>query len=485
MRKLAGVLIVSFLWTGTALAQGARDWATAGADAQRSSWVRTDAKISQDSMRKPGFQLLWKIKLNSDLTTPALIDRYIGYRGFRSLAFVGGSSDSIVAIDTDLGRIEWQRRLPSGSRQQGGTLDCPGGMTANVARATIASFPAGGVTGAGRGRGAVSGAGEPGQGAVTLRPVVAAPAAVPARGAAGGPPARTLNLVYMLSSDGMLHGMYVSNGVEPEPPVKFLPANANAQGLIVVDGVAYATTVHGCGGAPDAVWALDLASKEATSWKPAGGISGSAGAAIGPDGTLYVATRPGELVALEPKTLKLKDTYTAGHEFSSSPVLFEFQKRVLVAATTKDGRLHLLDSAGLTPLYKTAPSNAADFAPGALASWQDSAGARSILAATATAIAAWKVVERNGALVVEPAWVSRDMVSPLPPVIVNGVVFAVSKASPAVLYALDGGSGKELWSSGASITSRVRSSRLSGGGSHLYLGTEDGAFYAFGFPIEH
>src|SRR5947207_15964378 len=87
------------------------DWTTSGADAQRSSWVRADPRISPDSMRKPGFQLAWKVKLASELTPPALLDRYIGYRGFRSLGFLGAGSDNIYAIDTDLGRIEWQKHF--------------------------------------------------------------------------------------------------------------------------------------------------------------------------------------------------------------------------------------------------------------------------------------------------------------------------------------------------------------------------------------
>ena len=49
------------------------DWTTSGADAQRSSWVRADPRISPDSMRKPGFQLAWKVKLASELTPPALL----------------------------------------------------------------------------------------------------------------------------------------------------------------------------------------------------------------------------------------------------------------------------------------------------------------------------------------------------------------------------------------------------------------------------
>src|SRR2546429_3320492 len=125
---------------------GGGDWTTIGNDGQRSSWVRSDAKISPDTMRKPGFQFVWKIKpknearqLNS-LTPPALLDFYIGYRGFRSLGFAGGSSNNVVGIDVDLGRIEWEKNLGSAS-PAGASVLCPGGMTSSVTRPTFVAYP--------------------------------------------------------------------------------------------------------------------------------------------------------------------------------------------------------------------------------------------------------------------------------------------------------------------------------------------------------
>lgn len=299
----------------------------------------------------------------------------------------------------------------------------------------------------------------------------------------------------------MLHSVYVSNGEEPQPPVRFLPAGADARGLIVVDNVAYAATAQGCGGADNGLWAVDIASKEVNTWKSnSGGVAGSMGPAIGPDGTVYVVTEGGELVALEPKTLKMKDAYKSAQGFTSSPVIFKYKDKTLIAALSKDGQIHLLDTASLPTVLTKAPANAA---AESLASWQDSAGARWLLAPTANAIGAWKVVDQNGAPSLADGWVSREMVSPLTPMIVNGVVFAVSsgefrggdskmtaaqraqRSSPAVLYALDAATGKELWSSGKTMTSFIHGGGLYAGGSQIYLGTYDGTFYAFGFWIEH
>jgi outer membrane protein assembly factor BamB len=491
-------LACAFVWAAAARAQGGRgsaDWMTAGGDAQRSAWVRTDPKISVNSIEKPGFQVAWKVKLGSEPSVAATLDRYIGYRGFRSFALVGSRAGDITAFDTDLGRIEWKKSLAAGAIPRDAAAPCPGGMTANVARATGAGFPAmpgGRGGGGGRGAAAKSAVGAPDEGAVTIAEIAARAAAAPppagrgpaaaGRGAAGyNPFAARASFVNAISSDGMFHSLYISNGEEPAPPVAFVPANTSAHGLIVLDNVAYAATSGGCGGAPNGVWALDIASKDVAHWTPAAGdIAGSAGAAFGPDETAYVATTGGELVALEPKTLQVKATYHSGDQaFVSSPVVFESDKNAIVAAATADGRLHLVDASSLTGAAYPAVVS------GALATWQDAAGTRWLAAPSRNSIAAWKVIDQGGAPALQPGWTSREIASPLAPIIVNGVVFAVSGSSPAVLYGLDGATGKELWNSGKALSAPVRISGLSAIGSQLYLGASDGTFYAFGFPIEH
>ena len=79
-------------------------------------------------------------------------------------------------------------------------------------------------------------------------------------------------VVNSLSSDGMFHTNYVSNGDEPDPAIRFLPeANASARAGPSSINVAYVATAGGCGGVPSGIWALDIASKAVTSWKPASG----------------------------------------------------------------------------------------------------------------------------------------------------------------------------------------------------------------------
>ncbi|MBL8228653.1 MAG: hypothetical protein JNL98_09255 [Bryobacterales bacterium] len=528
---------VALMSATIALAQrGTGDWMTTAYDPQRSSWVRSDGKISPESMRKPGFEMVWKVKLNNaarqlqNTTAPALLDFYIGYRGFRTLGFFGGSSDRVIGIDTDIARIEWEKSLGTPASTPG-TIPCPGGMTSAVTRPTISAYPTAFGSRGGRGTPAKSGVGLPNEGAVTLRPAAApkpvpppkpVPAAKPAA-AADNPFAPRIQWVMSVTGDGKFHAVYVSNGNEPNPAVPFLPAGAHAQGLIVFDNTAYAATANGCGDAANGVWALDLTTKKVSQWKAKGNIAGNAGPAFGPDGVAYVAAS-NQLTALASKTLAPMVSATVpGTEFTSSPVVFEHKGKDWLAAATADGRIHVFDTAALDkgPVASSAVYTAPGYATGSVSSWQDASGTRWILVPAAGSVAAgagfgtangsisngaivaWKLVEKGGALALEPGWISRDMMSPLPPVIVNGVIFALSsgefrtpdtkmtaaqraqRSKSAVLYALDAATGKDVWSSGNAMTSFVHSGGISAGGGRIYVATHDGTQYAFGFPMEH
>jgi hypothetical protein len=550
MKRISAIILYLFVGVVSAQAQrgGGNDWLTENADAQRTATIKADAKINKDSVAKPGaVQFLWKLKLKNaprgmnNLTPPATLERLIGYRGFRMLGFVAGGGDNLFTIDTDLGRLEWEKHLNATPPTAPSTLACPGGMTTGVARPTVSMIAAGGGGGFGPGRNtpAKSTVGAPLEGATTLanvRPPQGPPPGPPP--GAQGPPRPNqpplgggfgggAQVIYALASDGMLHSMHLSGGQEYKPPVKFLPPGANANGLIIVNGKAYAVTAQSCNGVANGLWAYDFETGKAETWK--GNIVGSAGAAFGGDGTIYVATgagaanSPNSIVAIDPATLQTKGAYTSDREFASSPVVFEYKGKTLVAAAAVTGSVHLIDAANMSLALSVTPSVAKGSAPGALASWQDRDGVRWILVAhtgalpagftTAStagggavskgAILAWKLSEADGKLALVPGWASRDLASPLTPTVINGVVLATAsgefrtddgkvtaaqraaRSGRAVIYALDGVTGKELWNSGAQITSFARGNALSGGMGQFYLTTYDGALYAFGFPMEH
>ena len=485
------------------------EWTTTAGDAQRTAWVRADARLSREAVQEGQFRFLWKMKLDNQarqlesLTQPVLLSNIISYKGFKALAFIGGSADTVYSLDYDLARIFWTARLNTWPVKNS-TVACPGALT-TVTRAT----PLGQT-------GTAPGPGGGGRGAN--------------------------NNVYVIASDGEAHTLNPQTGDDLVQPVKFLPPNAKAMGAILIDPILYASTADNCGGASNGVWSVDLGhpAKTVSTWETKGGrVAGTAGPVFGTDGALYVATADGEysdstysnaVVALDPKTLAVKNWFTPGRTpFTTSPIAFEHGGKHLIAAGNRDGRLYLLDSASFggsdhkTPLDKPAPyaSVLGDFNAGALATFADPDGTRWILAATGGpvhgdtkfpaangqvingAIVAYKVVEQNGGPVLQAAWVSRDMAGPVPPIVVNGVVFALAsgeyrttdsqmtaaqrakQSKPAVLYALDAATGRELWNSGTTITSFVHAIAPSAGDGQVYVVTHDGVVYAFGIPLEH
>jgi outer membrane protein assembly factor BamB len=275
------------------------------------------------------------------------------------------------------------------------------------------------------------------------------------------------------------------------------------------------------------------------SWKTNGG-SPIGPVAFATDGTAFVAFGPGTvtaggyanaIVALDPKTLAVKDWFARpGIEFAAPPVLFQEAGKDIVAATTRDGRIVLLDAGSLggpnheTPLFASASltGGAATFGAHAPAMWQERAPVPSATAAataptvssapaspdgprwllipvagplpaglgaaghgavTSGAILGVRVEHHEGRFSVHPRWVSQNIASPLTPIVVNGVAFAASGPSnaPAALYALHGASGQPLWNSGKTITSALSGRSFWAGSGHVFVGTREGTVYAFGF----
>jgi outer membrane protein assembly factor BamB len=321
-------------------------------------------------------------------------------------------------------------------------------------------------------------------------------------------------------------------------PVQFLPPNAHATDLTAVNGKIYTATVNECGGVPNAVWAVDpnAENPEVISWKTNGGsVAGTL--AFGADGTVYAAVGEGKVagadgyadavVALDPETLKVKDSISLpGAGFSGAPVVLRSRGKELLAAAADDGRIFLMEAASLggadhkTPLEVTSPSAGARprAVGGALATWEDARGVTWLLSPSAAPSSSARFAESNGPVTngaitayrvrfgakpaLEAAWISRDLTAPLTPIIVNGVVFALSsgeyqpdnatlgaaertrRSSPAMLYALDAATGKEIWNSGKTMTSFVRRTGLSASPGQIYVVTSDSTIYCFGMPYE-
>jgi outer membrane protein assembly factor BamB len=368
--------------------------------------------------------------------------------------------------------------------------------------------------------------------------------------------------VFVISIDGKLHALNLVDGEDRFPPKQFVPGYSKNWSLNIVNSIAYTTTSQGCGDAKSGVWAMDLESPDKTvsffeSNAFGGGIWGRGGASVGAQGTVYAATGDGAfdpasgkyadtVLALAPKNLKLQDYFTpknAGYLTRKdldmgnvTPIVFSYKGRELVVAAGKEGKLLLLDAKSLggathrmglfeSPLYANA---AADIAGrgfwGAFASWEDSKGVRWLYApawgeavpgapefpvkngaAPDGSIMAFKVEDKDGQPVLKPAWISRNMAVPEPPVVANGVVLSLSSGEftrqikengtlytaeertrlstgNATLYAFDAETGKELFSSGKTMSSFTHLGAVAVSDGRVYATTHDSTLYAFGLP---
>jgi len=329
-------------------------------------------------------------------------------------------------------------------------------------------------------------------------------------------------------------------------PVKFLPPNSNVSSINVAGTVVYAATVDNCGGSPNALYAVDLGGTErnVVSFPTNGsGLSGKGGTAVGNDGTVYAEVANGHgdvagnygdtVLSLDPESLKVKDYFTpeerssaqgTGQRTGVTPAVFQWKGKDLIVAAGQDGTVYLLDSASLggadhhTPLSKTEPIAGTDASSpnrgilGDFATWEDTdTGARWIYAAVqggpssnvkfplangdaeSGSIVAFKVEEQNGKPALTPQWISRNLIGPASPVTTNGLVFALStghadggdsgaNADHATLYALDGATGKELFSSGDDVTTFSHGSGLAIADGRVYFTTHDNTVYCYGFP---
>jgi outer membrane protein assembly factor BamB len=498
----------------------AASWLTFGGDAQRSGWAKEETALTKDNVK--GLQLEWKIKLENEpkelnaLTVPVVINPVYTNHGSFEYVIVGGSSDNLYAIDADTGKIAWQKHF---------TNEAPAPKTTTYEGSYFCPQ------------------------ALNDTPVIST--------RKPGPTA------YVISIDGKLHGLNVVNGEDRFPPQQFVPAYSKNWSLNLADDVVYTTISQNCNHTKNGVAAMDVKGAEKTARffeadTYGGGIWGRGGAAIGPMGKIYAATGDGpvdqssgkysdSVVALDGKDLKVLDYFTPTNANyltrkdldmgNTSPVIFPYKGRELVVVAGKEGVLFLLDAASLggdahnKPLFQARYLNEEnDIAGrgvwGAFATCEDPSGTRWVYAPAwgplhpkapafpvtngptpHGSLMAFKVEEKDGQPVLTPAWTSRDMEMPEPPVVANGMVFAISSGEftrqikengqlyttkervenstgNATLYAFDAATGKELFSSGKTMPSFSHFGGLAVNDGRVFLTTHDSTIYAFSVKDE-
>jgi outer membrane protein assembly factor BamB len=497
----------------TAQSSGSPEWTTDSFNPQRDGWQRKETKISPANAGD--IRLLWKIKTDNktmgmqSFREPLILADVPTAAGNKTLAIVAGSANDVYAIDADTGLMVWQKKL----------------------KWSAATPPE-----AGEGRGFIC------TNALSATPVVT-------------PSGEGERFLYVLASDGYLHTLNLGDGEEKDAPVEMLSKPyGKAYGLNLVKGVVYTITGQGCAGVANALYAYDTVNKKVlSSSPPQGGLWGVAGPAVGKDGTIYFesADHPYDAKAgllstsfqaytFANDTLALKDYYTpSNHEWltkrdldmDTTPVVFPYNGRDFLVGGGKEGRFFLLDSRSMggadheTPLFRSELISNANMnfqtqgTWGSLAAWKDESGTQWVLAPNGGptlvkfrhsygptpngGIVAFQVQESGGRPVLVPTWQSRDMVTAEPPVVANGVVFAlaggeftgqandaegglftseqrIQRSVPAKFYALDALTGKELFSSGDQISSFLHQSGLAVAGGRVIFGTFDGTIYCVG-----
>jgi outer membrane protein assembly factor BamB len=502
----------ALLWMNPARGQSVSEWLTSSGDAARDGWQRAGSKITTKNVKK--LQLLWKTKVAvktvgmQSFREPLIVTGVKTADGSRTLAILAAAANDVFAVDAETGKVAWQTKLKWSSEKPQEPGEGQGFICTNALSAT---------------------------------PVVS-PMDAPVR------------RLYVLASDGYLHILDLSTGDESEPAIQVLSLPyGKPYGLNLVNNVIYTVTGQGCGGVPNLLYAVNLENKKVTiSAPPQAGLWGTAGPAVGSDGAIYFESGDGPYDASAGKlsttvqafsfakdSLSLKDYYTPSNyiwlsrrdlDMNVTPVVFPYKGRDLVVGSGKEGRYFLMDSRSMggadhmTPLFRSElySNKNLNFQTegtwGSLASWEEK-NTRWVLGPTGGeaavkfpktygptpngGIIALKLIDKDGKTELEPAWLSRNMMTAEPPVIVNGVVFVLAageftgqandaegglysaaerlqRSVPARLFALDAKTGKELYSSGDQVSSFLHQAGLSVAQDKVMFGTFDGTIYCFG-----
>ncbi len=499
----------------------AASWLTFGGGPQRNGWAQEETAITVDSVK--GMRLLWKVKLDNQpkqlnaLTSPVVINPVYTNKGAETYVVVGGSSDNLYVIDADTGKVAWQRHFTNdapavGGNSGTGSYFCPDALNATP---LIAQGNAGptvyvvSVDGKLHAMNIVTG-----EDRFPPKQFVPAYSKNWSLNASG-------NFIFTTTSQGCARsksGVWGMDVTKPDSPVFSFQSAAVGAGIwgrggasINSNGMIYAETGDGA-------------------FDPANGKYGNS------------------LLALSAQDLKLLDYYTPANVTyltrkdldmgNMTPVVFPFKGRDLLVGSGKEGALFMLDAKSLGgethrkplfqgPLYV---NEGADIAGrgfwGGFASWEDSKGVRWLYAPAwgptsskapafpvtngptpEGSIMAFRVEEQGGQPALVPVWISHNMSVPEPPVIANGVVFSISSGefirqvkengqlysaeeriaqttSNAMLCAFDAQTGKELFSSGKTMSSFTHLGGVAVSDGRVYASTHDSTLYAFGLKEE-
>jgi outer membrane protein assembly factor BamB len=491
------------------------DWLTDGHDPQRTGWQKDEKILTLSNVQ--GMKLLWKLQTDSlppegtggfsigrNLFPPLVVDKVNTPMGPKEIVLLATVRDFVFAIDASTGGVLWSKHFDKGDAAGNCTpMATPViGPTSTASNYTVYL---------------VSFDGKLHQLNLADGKDVAPPDSFVPTNSSVHALALVKGVVYTMTGGNCgSHANYVYGyDTETSKTLSFSPGSGAMWGsrgpAIGSDGTIYAGTGDG-------------------QYDPAHGLYGDA---------IIGAKENAETGVLEmAKYYAPSNTefmYKRDLDINVSPTIFKYKGKEYLAESSKECRVWLLDTSNFggenhqTAVYRT-PAMCNEFTNyfsvgvwGAISSWVDASGTPWVIVpfwgpqhsqfkaaieygpVSKGAVAAFKVEEKNGKLQLTPAWVSKDIGAPGSPVIANGIVFAyragadttitrddapfgqtpqapsrLEASTYSILYALDGQTGKELWSSGDQIKSFNHQSGLTVANGKVYIGTYDGVEYCFG-----
>jgi len=528
-----------------AIPPASNEWLTWGYDQERSGWNRAETSLNAKNVGT--LKQVWSTALPvpvdkyvlSTMTAPVLVAGVQTVQGPKDLLFIHGANDTLFALDANNGQVAWQKSFTNPNKSTAPIRDwlCPktpnATPTIDKTRGIVFFLTNDGVL---RGLNLADGAER-----LAPTPMVA-------------PFARawSLNLIdnVIYSPSGRACGE-ITDKTSLEYTAAMSGLRRAGAGPLLDASAVNAADVHDLAH-PVVTHFFTSGARPAAPWGRGGVVRAPGGVVLETSDGRYdpaAGDFSESVLKVAPRAARLMDSYTPSnwmdnlmHDLSgsSNPVVFNFAGKTLLAVSQKEGVLRILDTNNLggqnhmTPLWQSSKlgndqktgTDPGRGVWGAIATYENNGRRFLYLPLLGNpskdspvfpvtngpredgSIVAFEVVNENDKISARPLWSSTNMVMPDPPVVANGVVYALSTGGQAmqngakpgdprmpydvsavlrstpvsnmVLYAYDAVSGKQLWSSGKTLTDWVHFSEPVVALGKIFVATHDGHDVAFG-----